>query len=152
MKKSNDLDAMKPDDFEKQLQQQPMRGIPDDWRNEILGAAKSAASKQYETPTPTSFLSTLKRQLSTLLWPCPQAWAGLAAVWLVILAFNLTTTDRTPQIAKSEAPSPEMIMALKEQRRELAELVGHFDMEPVEPPKIVPPRPRSERCITVVAV
>jgi hypothetical protein len=152
MKKSNDLDAMKPDDFEKQLQQQPMRAIPGDWRNEILGAAKSATSKQYEPNRLTSFLSTLNHQLSTILWPCPQAWAGLAAVWLVILTVNLTNTDRTPQIANSEAPTPEIIMALKEQRRELAELVGHFDVEPVEPPKIVPPRPRSERRITVVIV
>ena len=152
MKKSNDFDAMKPDDFEKQLQQQPMRAIPGEWRGEILGAATSAASKQYEPSKPTSFLSTLNHQLSALLWPCPQAWAGLAAVWLIILAVNVTSTDRTTQIAKSETPSPEMIMALKEQRRELAQLVGHLDTEPVEPPKTVTPRPRSERRITVVVV
>ncbi|WP_040549367.1 hypothetical protein [Pedosphaera parvula] len=143
---------MKPDDFEKQLQQQSMRAIPGEWRNEILDAAKSAAPKQHDTSKSPSFLSTLNHQLSAILWPCPQAWAGLAAIWLIVLAVNFTTADRTEVVAKVATPSPEIIMALKEQRRELAELVDRHDIEPVDLPKSVPPKPRSERRITVIVV
>ena len=46
MKKSNDANAMKPDDFEKQLQQQPLRPIPTEWRSEILQAAQIASGSR----------------------------------------------------------------------------------------------------------
>src|ERR1017187_941802 len=43
-------------------------------------------------------------QLSTLLWPHPTAWAGLAAVWLVILGVNLTTREASTVVSKRAAP------------------------------------------------
>src|SRR5437016_3639465 len=80
---------MKPDNFEKKLERLPLREIPRDWRNDILSAARRAIHAQ---PAPRStlhgsrsLLSTLNRQLSTLLWPAPRAWAGLAAIWLGLL-------------------------------------------------------------------
>ena len=71
-------------------------------------------------------------QLSTLLWPHPKAWAGLAAVWLVILAVNFATRETTPRnFARQVAPpSPEMLMVLRQQQLLLAELV-----ERPEPPR-----------------
>jgi hypothetical protein len=70
---------MNPDDFEKRLQRQPLRKIPSEWRESILQEAKSAP---HSSPVIRhSFLSTLNSTLSTILWPNPKAWAGLAAVW-----------------------------------------------------------------------
>lgn len=132
---------MKPDDFEQKLQQQSLRQIPSEWRAEILSAAKHASR-----PSPrASFLSTFNHQLSTLLWPHPKAWAGLAAVWILILAVNFSTRDKSPVMAEKAAPpSPEVVAELKQQQRMLAELIGSSQARDAESPKFLP-LPRSER-------
>jgi hypothetical protein len=151
MKKSNDSNAMKPDDFEKQLQQQPMRSLPAEWRAEILQAAQVASGSR-----PSALGSRPKSWVHQLFWPCPQAWAGLAAVWLVIFAVNSASTTKTETVAKSALPtSPETIVALmvtKEQKRELAKLIEPFESQPAEPPKPTLPQPRSECPLTAVIV
>ena len=97
---------MNTDDFEKRLQRQPLRQMPGEWREEILSAARQASLPEHaprtthHVPPSPSLLSTLHHQLSTLLWPHPTAWAGLAAVWVVILGINLTTRDATTAVAK----------------------------------------------------
>ena len=92
-----------------------------------------------------SFLSTFNLQLSNLLWPHPKAWAGLAAVWILIFAVDFSMRDKTPVVAeKSAPPSPEVIVELKQQQRMLAELIGSSQARDAEPPKFLP-QPRSER-------
>ena len=143
---------MNTEDFEKRLQRQPLRQIPGEWREEILSAAREASLPEHaprtthHVPAKASLLSTLHHQLSTLLWPHPTAWAGLAAVWLVILGINLTTRHGSTALAKHSAPvSPQVIMAFQEQERLLAELIGPSEVPVAERPKPAPPRPRSER-------
>jgi hypothetical protein len=132
---------MKPEDFEQRLQRQPLRQVPAEWRGEILSAAKHASR-----PAPrTSFLSTFNRQLSSLLWPHPKAWAGLAAVWILIFAVDFSMRDATRVVAEKAAPpSPEVIVELKQQQRMLAELIGASQAREAELPKFLP-LPRSER-------
>jgi len=73
------------------------------------------------------------------------AWAGLAAVWLVILGVNLTIQDASTQVAKHTSPvSPQVVMAFQEQERLLAELIGPREMPVADRPKTGPARPRSE--------
>ena len=138
---------MKMDDFEQRLQRQPLRQIPVEWRGEILSAAKHASR-----PAPRgSFLSTISYQLSTLLWPHPKAWAGLAAVWILIFAVNFSIRDKAPVMAeKSAPPSPEVIVQLRQQQRMLAELIGARETHDAEPQQFFP-RPRSE-CAEIVTV
>jgi hypothetical protein len=146
MKKSNDASSMNPEDFEKQLKRQPVRPVPVEWRAEILAAA-NVASVASPAPRPTaSLISTLNSRLSALLWPCPQAWAGLAAVWLVIFAVNYSMQDNSGIVASKSPPStsPEAIMVLQEQRKLLANLMAPYDESPAEPPKPFIPRPRGE--------
>ena len=129
---------MNADDFEERLQRQSIRPIPSEWRREILEAARRAADPQPSTfnPQPTS-------SWRDWFWPCPQAWAGLAAVWAVVLLLNWASRDpaHVPNASKA-APTPELLLALKEHRRLLAELIGTPTL--VEPPKTLEPRPRSE--------
>lgn len=143
---------MNTEDFEKRLQRQPLRQVPGEWRVEILATARQAARPEHATrntqhvPAPRSLLSTLHARLSALLWPHPVAWAGLAAVWLMILGVNLTTRDASTQVAKHGPPvSPQIIMAFQEQERLLSELIGPRDTPVAERPKPRLPRPRSER-------
>ena len=99
-----------------------------------------------------SWLSTFNHQLSTLFWPHPKAWAGLAAVWIFIFAVNFSLRDPSPRMAeKSAPPSPEVIVELKKQQRMFAELVGSYESLDVERRKIFSPRPRSER-VEIVTV
>ena len=128
---------MKPDDLEQHLQRRPLRSIPGEWRSEILKAARSVRRPQPATRNPQP--TTAWREW---LWPCPQAWAGLAAVWIVVLLFNLASRDPV-RVAKAPNPAPalELFVALREHRRLLAELIGTPHL--IEPQKPFEPKPRS---------
>ena len=137
---------MNTDDFEKRLQRQSMRPVPREWRGEILDAARRAGDHQLSTinPQPSSWWREL-------LWPCPQAWAGLAAAWVLILALNAATREPVQvATAQSTPPAREVLIALKERRRLLAELAG--SPAQVEPQKPLAPKPRSELAHRTVAV
>jgi hypothetical protein len=145
MKKLNEnVAAMNSDEFESNLKRRPIRPIPADWRVEIFHTARAAASAPMATPPLRARISS---RLSALFWPCPQAWAGLAAIWLVLAVFNYfaaAPARETMQLAKAPPPSPEVIAAYQKQQRELAQLFEPIDPEAVEPPKPYVPRPRSE--------
>jgi hypothetical protein len=80
-----------------------------------------------------------------LVWPCRRIWAGLAAVWVVILAVNFSMRDNSQTMAmKSSPPSPEMILAFRQQEKLLAELIGPSETQVAAPPKPFLPQPRSE--------
>ena len=101
------------DQFEQRLQRQSLRQIPAAWREEILSATSQAQSAG-RSPSGYSFLSVLHQRLSSLLWPHPVAWGGLAAVWVLIVALNFSSRDQAPTIADKTSPtSPEMIAELR---------------------------------------
>jgi hypothetical protein len=79
------------------------------------------------------------------LWPNPQFYLGLAAVWAVMLAVNWTTHESRLMV-KHEAPpmTSETRTALTEQRRELVELL---DLSAAPLPELKPQGspPHSER-------
>ena len=145
---------MKPDNFEQKLQRQPLRQMPGKWRKEILAAVAADVNRRQEVSREFTFaattfrrlLSTLNDQLSTILWPHPRAWAGLAAVWVLISAVNFSMRDQSPVRAeKSSPPSPEVIVELRQQQRLLAELIGLRDERDADRSKSFVPQPRSER-------
>ena len=137
-------------EFEQKLQRQPLRQIPDDWRAEILAAANTGARPVSNIARP-GFLLTIKRQLSTLLWPHPKAWAGLAVAWIFIFALNFSVRDPSPGISqKSAPPSPEMVAELRQQKLLFAELIGPAEAHVADRQKLFLPRPRSE-CAEILA-
>jgi hypothetical protein len=130
--------------FEQRLRRQSLKKIPGEWRAEILSAARGAQITRHASPA--SWLSTLNSQLSTLLWPHPKAWAGLAAVWVGILVLNLSQHDPSPGVAeKFSPPTPEVMAELRQQKLLFAELMGSPQTPDADRRKNVPPGPRSER-------
>ena len=127
--------------FERRLSRQPPRPVPDEWRAEILSAVERAS----RSAPRSSLLVTFNQQLSTLFWPHPKAWAGLAAVWVLILAVNFSTRDTSPRMTeKSLSPSPEVMVELKKQRQLFAELMGSREPLATDRQKMFSPKPRSE--------
>lgn len=122
------------DEFEQFLKKQPLRGVPPAWRAEILPAAAQSKAVQ-----PTWW--------GVWLWPSPAAWAGLACIWIVILVLNVATRPLAAerQLAEQpQAPSHDMALALAQQRRELAQLLGSPVGSAVEMKRRHPPGPQSE--------
>ncbi len=142
---------MKPDSFEQKLRQQSLRQIPAEWRGEIIAEAMSRASKVESRGQESFWFSSLVARLSTVFWPHPKAWAGLAAVWIFIFVLNFSMRDETPAVAKkNSAPSTEMMAELKQQKIMFAQLIGANDLQPVDRQKLFP-LPRSEKRNEIIA-
>ena len=133
-------------EFEQRLQRQPLREIPGEWRADILAAVQGAQASRHPSPvTCDSWLSTINHQLSTIFWPHPKAWAGLAAVWIFIFVVNFSMRDPSPRITeKSAPPSPEVVAELRQQKLLFAELIGPVETHFADRQKSFQPRPRSE--------
>jgi len=130
---------MKPDDFEERLRRQPLRELPVQWRQEILSSAIRAASPPRATRS-----QALRAQLYALLWPCPQAWAGLAAIWLGLLVVNFTISAKTEIVAQHKVPASTQMMVLREQQQILTELIEPNETPAISRPKRPDARPRSQ--------
>jgi hypothetical protein len=138
--------------FERRLSRQPLRQVPHEWRAEILLAARDVQPACHSSPvTRHSLPSTLVSRLSTIFWPHPKAWAGLAAVWVFIFALNFSMRDKSPVVAeKISPPSPEVMVELKKQQRMFAELMGANEpAQDADRRKILSPKPRS-KCVEIL--
>jgi len=142
---------MNTDDFEKRMQRLPMRPVPPTWRADILRAAREARRSQ-TAPERSEAVSWWR----ALFWPSPAAWAGVAAVWALILGLNYSASTPEPTLAAVSAPlaSPaELRMALAQQRRlaiELLELTPPTEAESPKPSSEM--RPRSDSNVEQVCV
>jgi hypothetical protein len=120
-------------------------------RREVMAAGlnNQATKEQSLLVLVSSFLccsKTVSRKFwDELIWPCRRIWTGLAAVWILIFVFNFLQRDPSELMAKKlPPPSPEMILAFRQQERLLAELIGQTETRASEPPKPFLPQPRSE--------
>src|SRR6266545_4234255 len=120
----------------------------DKLRSEVLSTAWSRAPRAMhenvdpEKPMPVRAALAMWREL---IWPCRRAWAGMAALWLVIGGINWQLSD-TPKMTASarSASAPALFETLEEQRRLLAELISPASSQSAEPPRRNP-KPRSDR-------
>lgn len=132
---------MNSDDFEHQLQRQPMRALPGDWRDEILRAARQ--TDPGFQPHGVASNSVWWREL---LWPYPQAWAGIAAAWMVIFGLHLAGgIEHHPAIQVTAIPaSAEARAILAEQRRLFAEFFPRPEAPLIRHRAEPADRPRSQ--------
>lgn len=82
-----------------------------------------------------------------VVWSSRGIWAGLAAVWILILAGHLSLREHPRMLAGKAPPSSrEIMMAFREQQSILAELLAdhsHVSGGDAERPKFVP-KPRTQ--------
>ena len=126
-------------EFEKKLQQQQVKAIPGEWRDDILRHANASV------PAKGSFFVALNEQVTALLWPHPKVWTGLAAVWVLIFAVNLATNSDSSSPVRQTPELSANWKTLQDQERMVTQLIEpKKPTPPAEPPKRVAPRPRSE--------
>jgi len=123
--------------FEKQLAGRPLKSVPAEWRAQVLTEARARARAAGDVPASGSQAWSWLREL---FWPNPQAWGALAALWIVIAAFQFITPGTAPLAGGEVAKSS--LISVVEQRRELARLI-----EATSAKKDLPPadRPRGAR-------
>ena len=82
-----------------------------------------------------------------LFWSCRRAWLGLASAWALILTLNPTAgpaATLATDLANRTPPTAEIRLALAEQARLRAELLGADQWPPAQTRKPPVPGPRSE--------
>ena len=135
------------DQFKEKLARQHLRPIPPAWRAKILTTARAAASPcTVSPPGRPSQLAIVRSVMAGWLWPHPRAWAGLAAVWLLVLGLDLAGREpsRLEVAGLEPAASAQVTVLLNEQKRLLAELIGPKEGPLVNPAGPTRPKPRSE--------
>jgi hypothetical protein len=74
---------------------------------------------------------------------------GMGAAWLVIVLLNLNighSTSLAATLPAAKIPAPQIILAsLRENRRELLEIIQPSEPHDARPAKLFPAQPRSER-------
>jgi hypothetical protein len=110
---------------------------------------KETKEQSFQNVLVSLFLGCSKNLWRELIFPSRRIWASLATIWIVIFIFNFSQRDQTELMAKKSSPSPEMILAFRQQEKLLAELMGPDELRAAESPKTFLPRPRSE-CLEVL--
>jgi hypothetical protein len=109
-------------------------------RRESVGQASSLSQNQESETGKMPVLLLIWREL---IFPCRRIWAGLATIWILILAVNFSMRDPS-QTAMTKAFAPEM-MSFNEQQKLLNELLADRSLPmDSERPKTFSPKPRTE--------
>jgi hypothetical protein len=91
-------------DFERKLSQVPFRPPPEALRATVLAAAAGAAE-------PAS--RNVRWTWRDWFWPAPQAWAALAALWIIFAAVSVGGTSvpapAAPKRARVEKSDPTLL-------------------------------------------
>jgi len=115
-------------------------------RGEDLAACtRATAAQPSQQPEPLFSLTFVAMKFwHESIRPWRRIWAGMAAIWLVLLALNLATRE-TPKMARHQTspPDPELLAALRERERLMRQWFEPIAPPPAATPKI--PGPRSER-------
>jgi hypothetical protein len=140
---------MNSDEFEKQLRRQPLRTVPQEWRSDILQTTRAVSSPQSSTLNPQR-TSSWRDLLLPLRWHL----AGIGAAWIIIALLNSPQSSApAPATAKRDIPSSQQfVMTLRENRRQLLELINPAIAEtaPAPPSRVSPRRSEIESSTAVV--
>ena len=113
----------------------------------VAGLATDApVQAQQMTPVRPGRSSALEAGCRQFLWSLRWHLAGLSAAWLVVMALSLDSPPAPArQVARSAAPSSRQLLAtLRENQRQLRELIGTPAAEPAPEPQKPAPSPQSQ--------
>ena len=116
--------------------------------------AERHAAVEAEPQTPKAVSSLRFATAVQILWrelilPRPQAWAAVAAMWVVICVLKFSTPETPHVVAQKSSASPEVLAEVRQQKLLFAELVGVVKPRVAVPSKSAPPQPRSDRRLRI---
>lgn len=119
----------------------------DDIREDVVGNLnnKDAKTQSLSDSLASCLVNCLGVVWRELVMPSRGIWMGLAAVWILILAVNFSMRDDSGIRMAKSPPTPEVIMAFRQQQQLLSELLGPDEPPVAQPKKMYSPRPASER-------
>jgi len=98
-----------------------------------------------------SLFSCSKNFWRELIFPSRRIWSGLATIWIFIFIVNFSMRDHSQMTMVKSSPTPEMVLAYRQQEKLLNELIGPAETQPAESPKVFTPRPSSRRQFEILA-
>jgi hypothetical protein len=107
---------------------------------------KSAIRQVWKPALRNDGASALHSGWRQFLWSLRWHLAGLSAAWLVVMALSMDTTPApATRVVQQDAPSRQQLLAaLRENQRQLRELIGAPAAESALPPQKPTPSPRSQ--------
>jgi hypothetical protein len=116
-------------------------------RRESVGQASSLSQNK---KSETGRMPVLRLIWLELILPSRRIWAGLAAVWLLLLVVNFSMRDHLQMtMAKTSTPA-EVAATFQQQQELLAQLIGPNEPVVAEPQKKYVPRPSSWRTFEII--
>ncbi|MGD0349184.1 MAG: hypothetical protein ABSB84_02555 [Verrucomicrobiota bacterium] len=107
------------------------------------------AQNRQSSPGPLDFLRGFFREYR-------RHFAAMSAIWLVVVLLNLNaghSAGLAATIPRGKIPSPQIILAsLRENRRQLLEMIQPLESRDAATPGPVRRQPRSERCYETLTV
>lgn len=109
-------------------------------------APKRSAGAKLMTPVVPRQASASRVGWGQFWWSLRWHMAGLSAAWLVVVALSIDPAPAPARkLARQDTQSPrQLLAALRENQRQLRELIGAPAAEPVLKPRKLPPSPRSQ--------
>jgi anti-sigma factor RsiW len=126
---------------------QPATAAQNRWARAIQAAGRPEPARKL------TMAMAFREWMKDVIWPRRTVWAGLAAVWMLILVGNLSLREHPQTVmAKSPRVSQEMVMAIKDRQSILAELLADHSLpRDADRQKFFLPKPRTERVIVLNA-
>ena len=112
--------------------------------NAVAQASRLSPSEELEE-SKTGWKPVLRLLWCELIFPSRRVWAGLAAVWILIIAANVSLYSHSPAAVARSSPTPELILAWRQQQWLLSDLLGPNEPRAAAPPKRFSPPPSSQR-------
>jgi hypothetical protein len=112
------------DEFEKHLSRQSFRPIPQEWRQDILRPANAASA---ESPG--------KPWWHEWLWPCPQAWGGLAAAWALVFVLHAAAPSDSANVGQVPPMNWQTFALLQHEMEMIAQAPDSAPPSPAHPPR-----------------
>lgn len=115
-------------------------------RHEVVVELNNKATKEqsWADCLVISLLCCSNKLWLELVLPCRRIWAGLAAVWVLIVIVNVSQHDGSQALIAKSTPTTEMMMTFRDRQKLLDELFADRSFPTdVERPRIFSPKPRT---------
>jgi hypothetical protein len=134
------------------LNQRHQAAVPklDAIRRECVGQASRLSPLKKEKESESFTMPFIRLVWRELIFPSRFIWGGLAAVWILILAVNISMSSRSQFKMAGSSSGPAIIQAVRQQEQLLTELIGPNVPAIAEPRKPYTPRPSSRRTLEIL--